>query len=163
MHAHQRRTISRPPALTLLLMASASSVRLMRDRSFSALLDILLVPSWGRGGEGRRGEWGADRGIGLFDAALLNAATAFWLAAALPGKAMRGLESQTEGVPLRPLLPLPPLCTCKDMTLAPAGGMKTSGTLNTRPPRPPRFFQALPPYRPFTRSAISRVSSKCCF
>ena len=33
------------PALTLFRMASASSVRLTLERSFSALLDILLVPS----------------------------------------------------------------------------------------------------------------------
>ena len=53
--------------------------------------------------------------------------------------------------------------TVRDMTRAPAGGMKGSGILKMRPPRPPSFFHLLPPNLLFIRSAMSRASSICCF
>ena len=53
--------------------------------------------------------------------------------------------------------------TVRDMTRAPVGGMKASGILNSRPPRPPSFFHFLPPNLPLKRSAMSRASSMCCF
>ena len=58
------------------------------------------------------------------------------------------------------------------ITRAPASGMYASGTLSTSPPRnrplgafvplAPIFFHLFPPYRLFTRFAMSRVSSRCC-
>lgn len=53
--------------------------------------------------------------------------------------------------------------TVRDMTRAPAGGMKISGTLKILPPRPPSFFHLLPPNLELKRSAMSRASSMCCF
>ena len=58
-----------------------------------------------------------------------------------------------------------------DMTRAPASGMYASGTRKISPPRnrpegafvpfAPIFFHLFPPYRLFTRPAMSRVNSKC--
>ena len=53
--------------------------------------------------------------------------------------------------------------TVRDMTRAPVGGMKASGILNSRPPRPPSFLHFLPPNLELKRSAMSRASSMCCF
>lgn len=52
--------------------------------------------------------------------------------------------------------------TERDMTRAPAGGMKASGILNTLPPRPPSFFHFDPPNLWLNRSAMSLASSMCC-
>lgn len=52
--------------------------------------------------------------------------------------------------------------TERDMTRAPAGGMKASGILNILPPRPPSFFHFEPPNLWLKRSAMSLASSICC-
>lgn len=52
--------------------------------------------------------------------------------------------------------------TERDMTRAPAGGIKASGILNILPPRPPSFFHLEPPNLWFKRSAMSLASSMCC-
>jgi hypothetical protein len=125
---------------TLFAITSAVSVRLMRERSFSADFDILAVPSCVKGNQQKHG----------------TSTTSSAHKALNPGlKQGRERPSQHSIIHRAP--------TWSDMMRAPAGGMKGSGTLNTRPPRPPRFFHCLPPYRLLTLSAMSRVSSRCCF